>query len=247
MPGVTPKRLAALTRARLRDAGNEQTAARGRTFFKQDDEVRLYGVKSSALRSIEKEAYDLVRSEWTVVESLSFCELLARAPQHEAKMVGVLLLGRYSRDFPRRLLAVVRGWILTGLFCNWAAIDGLAPAIITPLVAKYSGLIPSVIRWTASDNVWLRRAAAVTFVPLARKGLGLDHAYATVENLLSDTNDIIHKASGWLLREAGRVDMRRLEHFLLAHGPEISRTTVRYAIERFPVQQRKRLLVQTRD
>ncbi len=58
--------------------------------------------------------------------------------------------------------------------------------------------------------------------------------------------DLIHKAVGWMLREAGTTDMRRLERFLKVEGPKIPRTTVRYAIERFPKDQRKRLLEATR-
>lgn len=56
----------------------------------------------------------------------------------------------------------------------------------------------------------------------------------------------MHKAVGWLLREAGKTDMERLKRFLLKNGPEIPRTTVRYAIERFPKNQRKQLLEETR-
>ena len=86
----------------------------------------------------------------------------------------------------------------------------------------------------------------MTFVPLARKGQELDHAYAVVDDMLADKNDLIHKACGWLLREAGRTDMKRLERFLSRNGPRIPRTTVRYAIERFPEPKRKSLLSQTR-
>ncbi len=56
----------------------------------------------------------------------------------------------------------------------------------------------------------------------------------------------MHKAVGWLLREAGKTDMARLEKYLLSKGPKIPRTTVRYAIERFPKEERKRLLNATR-
>lgn len=56
----------------------------------------------------------------------------------------------------------------------------------------------------------------------------------------------MHKAVGWLLREAGKADRKRLERFLLDNGPDIPRTTVRYAIERFGKADRKRLLEATR-
>ncbi len=246
MPAITPAKLARQIRSKLRQASDEQTAITGRTFFKPDDDVRLYGVKSSSVRGIEKEAFQLVRETWTVADATSFCEFMAREPHHEAKMVGVLLLERYRESFPKGLLAAVRGWILAGYFPNWAAIDGLAPTVVTPLAVKYPEFILRITRWTVSRNLWLRRAAAVTFVPLARKGQELDHAYAVVDDMLADKNDLIHKACGWLLREAGRTDMKRLERFLLSNGPRVPRTTVRYAIERFPEPKRKSLLSQTR-
>ena len=53
-------------------------------------------------------------------------------------------------------------------------------------------------------------------------------------------------AAGWLLREAGKTEARRLETYLLAQGPRIPRTTVRYAIERFPEIKRRKILEKTR-
>jgi 3-methyladenine DNA glycosylase AlkD len=246
MSAITPAKISRQIRSRLRESGDREAATTGRRFFKPDDDVRLYGVKSSALRRIEKEAYNQVKHTWGVADAISFCDSMAREPQHEAKMVGVLLLGRFSVHFRKGLLATVRAWIMAGHFRNWAAIDGLAPTVVTPLVAKYPDLAPRVARWTNSRNMWLRRAAAVAFVPLARKGRELDHAYAVARDLLCDTNDLIHKATGWLLREAGTTDTKRLERFLLQHGPHMPRTAVRYAIERFPEPKRKRLLLQTR-
>ena len=246
MPTTTVRRLASQVRSKLRAAGEDGAVATGLSFFKPDDDVQLYGVKSSGVRSIEKEAFQFVRGQWTVVEAISFCELLAQDAHHESKMVGVLLLGRYWRTFSKGLLTEVRGWIMAGCYPNWAAVDGLAPAVLTPLILTYPELIPRVSRWASSRNLWLRRAAVVTFVPLARKGEQLDAAYSLVESLLDDTHDLMHKACGWLLREAGKTDMRRLERFLLQNGAGMPRTTVRYAIERFPEQKRKNLLVKTR-
>lgn len=59
-------------------------------------------------------------------------------------------------------------------------------------------------------------------------------------------DDLVQKATGWLLREVGKQDMRALETFLGSHGPQIPRTTLRYAIERFPPAKRRALLVSTR-
>jgi 3-methyladenine DNA glycosylase AlkD len=64
---------------------------------------------------------------------------------------------------------------------------------------------------------------------------------------MPDAHDLIHKACGWLLREAGKSDAARLERYLLEHRSAIPRTTVRYAIERFPESKRQRILQETRS
>jgi 3-methyladenine DNA glycosylase AlkD len=64
--------------------------------------------------------------------------------------------------------------------------------------------------------------------------------------LHSANADVIQKAVGWTLREAGKFDAGRLERYLRAHGPEIPRTTLRYAIERFAPQKRTSLMKATR-
>jgi 3-methyladenine DNA glycosylase AlkD len=81
---------------------------------------------------------------------------------------------------------------------------------------------------------------------MARKGERLDAAYGVAASLLGDREDLIHKAAGWLLREAGKTDSIKLETFLLTHGPKVPRTTLRYAIERMPEKKRRRILAATR-
>ena len=107
-------------------------------------------------------------------------------------------------------------------------------------------MLPHTARWTQAENLWLRRASLVALIPLARKGEQLDLAYTNAVRLFAAPEDLIHKATGWLLREAGKTDMPRLRAFLLQHGPRIPRTALRYAIERFPAAERKTLLTQTR-
>ena len=78
------------------------------------------------------------------------------------------------------------------------------------------------------------------------RGLALADAYDVAAALRSDQHDLIHKAAGWLLREAGKTDPARLERHLLTNGPAIPRTTLRYAIERFQAGKRRELLAATR-
>jgi len=90
--------------------------------------------------------------------------------------------------------------------------------------------------------MWVRRASIVALLPLVRRGGGVDLVYEIARRLHADREDLIQKAVGWALREAGKVDAARLERYLRANVRVIPRTTFRYAIERFPPKVRQRLL-----
>jgi len=242
----TPIQVANRARRALRARADAATARQGRTYFKAGDTVTLLGVRTPLVRSVERELYADIRGRWEVGHAIACCERLVRWPELESKQLGVILLGRFRRTFPRRLFGETQRWLDQDLLPNWAAVDAFAPTVLTPLIERYRDLLPRLHRWGRARNPWRRRAAVVTLVPLARHGRYLDEAYALVADLLGDGEDLMHKACGWLLREAGKSDRARLEKFLLDHGPAVPRTTVRYAIERFPAARRKQVLERTR-
>lgn len=243
---VTPRRLAAEAARLMRAAGDPATAGQSRSYFKPNDRVRFHGINAPRLREIERELFSRVKGAWGIHDSIAFARLCVANPFNESKTVGILLLSRYHREFERGLLSEVEGWLARNQCDNWSVVDALAPWVITPLLRRHPSLVARVRRWNRSRNLWLRRASVVCFVSMARHGEHLETAYDTAVVLRNDGEDLMHKAVGWLLREAGRTDASRLESFLLLHGPTLPRTTVRYAIERFPAPSRKRLLTQTR-
>jgi len=230
----------------LREESDPRVAAQGRTYFKPHDRVRFFGVPHPRVRGIVKELHAEVDGSWSASEAIAFCEIMLRRPEIEAKTLGCVFLGRYRDGFPRGLFGRARRWLARGDCDNWAAVDTLCPEVITPLVAAHPDMVPRLRAWVRSPNLWVRRASAVALVPLARRGERLDAAYATARQLLRDGEDLIHKATGWLLREAGRTDPGRLEAFLLRHGPAVPRTTLRYAIERMPAPKRRAIMTRTR-
>jgi 3-methyladenine DNA glycosylase AlkD len=93
----------------------------------------------------------------------------------------------------------------------------------------------------ASDDIWERRIAMVSTGMLIRTGR-LDTTFEIAELLLDDKHDLMHKAVGWMLREAGKKDADRLRQFLAVHIAQMPRTALRYAIERFDSEERQYFL-----
>lgn len=243
---MTPRQLAQRARAELRKAANPRVAARQRTYFKKWEKVLFHGIMTRDLCNIERGLYQLIRKEWSYADAVEFCELLIRDRYMEPKSLGLTLLARYRRRFEEDLLPRAQRWLERDLCDNWAVTDQLSTQVVSHLIDKFPPLAATVESWNRSPNLWVRRASAVSFVKPAGKGRYLDRVYRVVTVLLQDPHDLIHKAMGWLLREAGKADARRLERYLLRYGAVIPRTTIRYAIERFPTTQRRRILEITR-
>lgn len=233
--------------AMLRNEADPRIAEQSLTYFKDCDRVDFLGIKTPKVREIEGRIYQAVKSAWSLSDALRFADMMIRDKHLEVKGVGILLLSRYARSYDESLLTTIRGWLADGHCSNWATTDALSTIVLTALLRRYPHLLESLKTWTASESLWVRRASAVSLTPLARRGEHLGIAYSIAEALLDDSEDLMHKAVGWLLRECGKTDAGRLESFLISQGRRTPRTALRYAIERFPPALRKRILEETRS
>lgn len=230
----------------LESVADKRVAEQAAAYFKAYDRVAFLGVKAPKLREIERQIFKAVKPAWSLADAVRFADLTIRDKHLEVKAVGILLLSRYARSYDESLFDTIRGWLAGGHCANWATTDALSSAVLTALLRRYPRLLAGLKTWTESDSMWVRRAAAVSLVLLARRGEHLDTAYSIATALLDDDEDLMHKAVGWLLRECGKTDAGRLQTFLLAQGRRTPRTALRYAIERFPPELRKRILEETR-
>jgi 3-methyladenine DNA glycosylase AlkD len=123
---------------------------------------------------------------------------------------------------------------------NWDLVDVSAP-IIGDFLINQSDHIELLEKLARSKNLWQRRTAMVFTFAFLRKGI-TGPTVIIAESLLEDDHDLIHKATGWMLREMGKVDPRLLRSFLSENAPEMPRTALRYSIERLPESERKRWL-----
>jgi 3-methyladenine DNA glycosylase AlkD len=216
-------------------------------YFRDTAGLEFYNIGADRVRAMARAIVKDNQDAWTVDDACAFADLLVTDRHLEVKGIGIEVLGRYRRHFRPALLPRWKRWLANDHSANWATTDAICGLLIGPLVAANPRLAGEVAGWAGHSNMWVRRASIVGLIPIARRGIALDPLYRTARKLHRDDEDLIQKAVGWALREAGKTDMDRLEKYLLAHGPAIPRTTLRYAIERFPPRKRKQLLLATRS
>ena len=228
----------------------ERDPARARAVQRYfSDAVVALGVGAPTVRGIVKKQTKPLKGVWTLDDAVKCCDLLLREPQMEVRAAGILVLAAFKKEFTPTLAVPAGKWLRKRLD-NWALVDSLCSLVLSPLLEKYPEVgannhSPLQV-WSKDKCLWVRRAALVTLVPFARRGQRLDLAYRLARDRFADREDLMHKAVGWLLREAGRTDPKRLRRFLLRHGPSIPRMSLRYAIEHFPARSRAEVMSDTR-
>ena len=166
---------------------------------------------------------------------------LLNSPVHEerhlALMVLVLQVTKGDDAYRKRAFDVYLG--STRFVNNWDLVDCSAPQVIGGFLMTRPREPLFVL--AKSKSLWERRIAVVSTQHFVRHGEFGD-TLAVSELLLGDTEDLIHKATGWTLREVGKKDQAVLEGFLDRHGAVMPRTMLRYAIEKFPPDRRRAYL-----
>jgi len=230
----------AKVRAEIRGLGSPERASHSLRFFKTGpgqygEGDKFLGLTVPEMRKISRKyrelgdeaALQLLESEW-----------------HEERLVALLMLvDGYERGDDRRRMSIHRAYLSNAKWINnWDLVDLSAAQIVgRQLDGTDISLLEKLAR---SKNIWERRIAIVSTFAFLRRG-EIEPTLTIAERLLSDTHDLIHKAVGWLLREAGKRDRAALDRFLQKHYDKIPRTALRYAIERHPPNVRKKYLAGT--
>jgi 3-methyladenine DNA glycosylase AlkD len=187
------------------------------------------GLNAATMHALAREFRDL---------PLDTVEELLHSPIHDERTIAALILVHQMKrgDSARRKKVYDLYLANTKHVNSWGLVDCSAPGVVGVYLEDRSRTI--LDKLAKSTNFWERRIAIVATQWLIRRG-EVDDTLRIVERLLNDPEDLIHKACGWMLREVGKRDRPRLEAFLRQHLTKLPRTTLRYAIERFPEPLRK--------
>lgn len=227
-------------RAGIRALADPAKAASSLRFFKTGpgeygEGDKFLGLTVPQVRSLlpksdelsEADVLSLLHSEW-----------------HEERLLALLILGRRfakAKKQPHAQTWIVKHYLAnTKWVNNWDLVDSSAPYILGAWLLRNEDR--SVLRELAtSKNLWEQRISVIATQAFIRAGEFADTLWLC-EHFLTHKHDLMHKACGWMLREAGKRDVRVLRAFLDKHAPRMPRTMLRYAIEKLEAPERARYL-----
>lgn len=190
------------------------------------------GVKVPTLRTVSREFRHLPLEE---------IESLLKSPIHEERHLALMILVLQVAKCDDAHRRVVFDFYMTNkrFINNWDLVDCSAPHVVGGFLRDKSR--KPLFDLTRSKSLWERRIAIVSTQHFIRYDDFAD-TLAISQKLLTDEEDLIHKATGWMLREVGKKSQGVLEGFLDQHKEVMPRTMLRYAIEKFPPDQRRAYL-----
>jgi 3-methyladenine DNA glycosylase AlkD len=172
-------------------------------------------------------------------------EKLFNSPFHEARLCAAIILNHQfakakNSQERKKLFDFYMKQVRAERVNNWDLVDVSAPWMGVYLT-EVKDPMPLLLKLSKSKSLWQRRVSMILTFALIRAG-DLEPTIIIAESLLKDEQDLIHKASGWMLRELGKRDVMMLRRFLSEHAHEMPRTMLRYAIEKLPERERKQWL-----
>lgn len=229
---------------KLRKLGSPERAEHALRFFKTGpgqygEGDKFIGVTVPERRELVKNCLHFDSKQITI---------LLKSKIHEDRASGVAILTeQFRKSKEQKFKAQIYKLYLAhkDRINNWDLVDGSAPNIVGEfaILTQDTKLIKKLIK---SKHHWDRRIAMVSTLAFIRKG-ELDIAFWCAQQVLEDEQDLMHKASGWMLREAGKRNDKALLKFITTYGKRMPRTMLRYAIEKFSPKVRKEILLQTKN
>ena len=190
---------------------------------------KFLGVTVPNIREVAKEYKDV---------SIDILKELIHSPWHEMRMCALIILVNNSK---KSVTKETFDFYLsqTNHINNWDLVDLSAPQIVGQYLLNKNRDI--LYKLAESELLWDNRIAIVSTLTFIRNN-DLDDTYKLSLKMMNHKHDLMHKAIGWMLREAGKRDTKRLYDFVMEHKSVMPRTMLRYSIEKFDKETRLELM-----
>ena len=223
--------------ATLKELANPEIAEHSQRFFKTGKGEygagdKFLGIRVPVLRSQAKKFKHLSLQEVQRVLKSSF---------HEERLCALfMLVNKFAKADEAKQKTIYEMYLAhTKYVNNWDLVDSSAHQIVGGYLLERNR--KPLYRLVKSKSLWERRIAIIATYHFIKRDDFTDTLDLS-ERLLKDPEDLIHKAVGWMLREVGKRNLSLEKAFLKQHYQKMPRTMLRYAIEKFPEQQRKKYL-----
>jgi len=222
-------------RAELIENIDEDAKITLKRFFKED--IKLYGMKTAVANKIGKSHLTQIKKEkWDKAAVYELCNELWSSGYQEEVLIACIFTEAQKKFYQPEDLDIFERWIKEYV-SNWAMCDTLCNHTVGDLLMMYPKLTGRLLLWAKSDNRWVRRAAGVSLIVPARKGLFLPLVFEIADVLLTDSDDMVQKGYGWMLKaaaESGEAGQQAVYEYVLRNKSNMPRTALRYAIEKMP-------------
>jgi 3-methyladenine DNA glycosylase AlkD len=207
-------------------------------FFKE--EVASRGWRTHELRKLAVRFRRQMVHDYGMDFALQVSDKLFSGRVLEEKVFAVLMLEGQTDSFAAKEFKLFESWL--NRVSTWADHDALVHCLIGPMILEEPARTTAVFRWAKSRDRWHRRAAAVALIHSARKRTGFEQIIRVSTALLRDTDDMVQKGLGWLLREAAKADPERTVPYLMTIRAAAPRLVLRTACEKLSASERFRIL-----
>jgi 3-methyladenine DNA glycosylase AlkD len=225
-------------RQELKKLADEKTREGQLHYFKES--VNFYGVKNPVVEKLARQHYPEIKALGKK-KIFALCEELWQSGYFEDSLIACEWAYKLNKEYEPDDFAIFEHWI-DKYVSNWASCDTLCNHTIGSIVEKYPQFIKNLKKWAKADNRWLKRAAAVTLIIPAKRGKFLEDIFEIADTLLTDGDDLVQKGYGWMLKEASKLHQTEVFDYVIKNKRIMSRTALRYAIEKMPPDIKKRAM-----
>jgi len=225
-------------RAELTQHIDEKTKATSQKFFKE--KIRFYGVRIPIVNKISKEYFKLIEFR-PKSEIFGCCEILWQSGILEESFIACNWSYYLRKKYEPGDFEIFEQWIKVYVN-NWASCDTLCNHTIGTFIEMYPEYLTQLKDVAQSANRWMRRAAAVSLIIPARKGKFLKEILEIADILLLDKDDLVQKGYGWMLKAASEANQGDIFDYVIKNKAVMPRTALRYAIEKMPVDMKRKAM-----